>query len=70
MSCKDGGFLLRVFERKANRKKGARLLIKCGCCDQSVEVYFGHGTLEINGVIASVPEWRRVLGPLLRGPGY
>ncbi|HYE61318.1 MAG TPA: hypothetical protein VD997_04925 [Phycisphaerales bacterium] len=68
--CVDGpdiGFKLRVFKREARGRHSPRLTVKCGCCKESVEIYYGDDTLEINGVFASVDEWRRLLAPLLRG---
>ena len=60
----------RVHHRKARGKKSARLLIKCGDCDQKFEIYYGpHGEdLEIAGVLASVANWRKILVPLLKIP--
>jgi hypothetical protein len=43
----------------------ARRLIKCGDCDESVEIYHDDTTLEINGVIGSIQNWREALLPLL-----
>ncbi len=67
-----GCYMPRVSRRKA-RALSARssispsLLIRCGCCDERVEVCCPEdGTiLEINGVNASVADWRRILMPLL-----
>lgn len=60
-----GAFKPRIFHRAARPRKSARFLVKCGCCDESVEIYYGGGTLEIGGVMASVEEWRKLLLPLL-----
>ena len=62
----EGGFALRVFPRKGRGKRMARFLIRCGCCDEKVQIYYADDTLEINGVIASVENWRVILLPLLR----
>ena len=68
---------LRVTRRKeyrlsSRRTISPRIKIKCGCCDKSVEIYHENktdnphrDTLEINGVLASVDQWRQVLLPLL-----
>lgn len=64
----EGERRLRVY----NSKKLSRLLVKCSCCEEQVELFyeledkyaFGR-VLEINGVIASVEEWKKVLLPLL-----
>ena len=61
----DGHFAVRVFHRAKKRKKDARFLFKCGCCDEKLEVYYGGGSLEINGVMGSVENWRTLLLPLL-----
>lgn len=60
----------RVSHRKARGKKSARLLIKCGDCDQKFEIYYGPEgeDLEIAGVLASIEHWREILLPLLRDP--
>jgi hypothetical protein len=62
-----GGWRPRVFKRAAAGRKSGRLLVKCGCCDERVEVYHDDHGLEINGVYASLNEWREILMPLLQG---
>ena len=63
--------ILRIWHRKARKKKAPSMLIKCGCCDSKFEIYYfalprnGFSNIEINGVIASVSEWRKVLMPLI-----
>ena len=61
----EGGFAIRVFHRKAQGKKSARLLLKCGCCDGKLEIHYSDDGLEINGVNGSVENWREILTPLL-----
>lgn len=65
----EGTWQLRVFHRRAVGKRDPRFLIKCGCCDERLEIYYGGGTLEINGVMGSVENWREVLLPLLKMRG-
>jgi hypothetical protein len=64
----DGYPVPRVYHRKAHGKKSARLLIKCGDCDNKFEIYYGPQSedLEIAGVLASVENWREILLPLLK----
>ena len=62
----EGTWQLRVFHRNAIGKRDPRYLIKCGCCNGRLEIYYGGGTLEINGVLGSVENWREVLLPLLK----
>jgi polyferredoxin len=42
-----------------------RYLLRCGCCNRSVEIYYDPEGLEINGVNGSVENWREILLPLL-----
>lgn len=64
----NGYSVPRVYRRKARGKKSARLLIKCGDCDQKFEIHYGPGDedLEIAGVLASVENWKKILLPLLK----
>ena len=66
--CGDGYPVPQVYYRKPRGKKSARLLIKCGDCDQKFEIYYGPESedLEIAGVLASVENWREILLPLLK----
>ncbi len=66
----EGGWKLRVYHRSANRKTCDRLLIKCGDCHEKIQVYYDdtYG-IEIEGVNASIAEWRRVLLPILYPKG-
>ena len=45
-----------------------RYLLKCGCCDERLEIYYDSETLEINGVNGAVEDWREILLPLLGLP--
>ena len=66
-----GVFKPRVWSRPAKQfTQGTRdpyLLIKCGCCDEKVTIDYDEASLEleINGVSATVEDWRDVLLPLL-----
>jgi hypothetical protein len=42
-----------------------RYLLKCGCCGEKVEIYYGDDGLEINGVNGTIEDWREILLPLL-----
>jgi hypothetical protein len=63
----DGGMRLRVFHRRGRGRQSPRLLVKCGCCEESLKIYYDEYGIEINGVHASGAEWRRVLLPILEG---
>jgi hypothetical protein len=74
----DWGFEIRV-SHKAQRKlrKGhvaPRYLLRCGCCDEKLEIYYDADGLEINGVNGSIANWGEILLPLLgmtrKGEGF
>ena len=56
---------IRLYHRKAHGKKGPRYLLKCGCCDEQVEIFYAEDGLEIGGVNGSIDDWREILLPLL-----
>lgn len=71
-------FPLRITRRKGRRTslhtvKSPRIHIKCGCCTEVVDIYPDHevatdthsSTLEINGVMGTIDQWRKVFAPLL-----
>lgn len=60
-----GEYALRAYDRAPRGIMAARRLIKCGCCDQSVEIYHCEESIEINGVNGSIENWRELLLPLL-----
>lgn len=61
----DARWAPRVSHRKKVGKRDPRYLVKCGCCDKKLEIYYGGQALEINGVLASIEDWRQILLPLL-----
>lgn len=65
----DGLPELRIWHKKAQQRGrktiGARYLVKCGCCNEKVEIFYDEDSLEINGVDGSIQNWREVLLPLL-----
>jgi hypothetical protein len=65
IAAESGGWKLRIFHRRGVGKQSPRFLVKCGCCESSVKIYYGDEILEINGVCASLGEWRQLLLPLL-----
>jgi hypothetical protein len=66
VSRRDGGYAIRVSHRKRVGTKSARYLLKCGCCDERLEIEYDEDDLEINGVIGSIENWREILLPLLK----
>ena len=69
----EGFYAIRVSHRAARTRGQARIspryLLRCGCCDQAVEIYYDTDALEINGVHGSIENWREILLPLLRMKG-
>ena len=61
----EGGFALRVYHKEGKGKRMPRYRVKCGCCDNHLEIYYAKDSLEINGVFATVENWRELLLPLL-----
>jgi hypothetical protein len=57
---------IRIYHKKGSKKKMPRYLLKCGCCDEKLEIYYDDAGLEINGVNGSIEDWREILLPLLR----
>jgi len=65
---------LRVTERKGTKKRMARIRVKCGCCDEFVDIEHEKGTCDdprtemigINGVNGTKGQWRKILLPLLK----
>jgi len=41
---------IRIYHKKGPEKKMPRYLLKCGCCDEKLEIYYDNEGLEINGV--------------------
>ena len=57
------------FTKSRITKKGVvndpSVLLKCGCCNEKVRIYWGGGSIEINGVHGSIDDWEAILGPML-----
>jgi hypothetical protein len=56
---------IRVFHRAGKGKRMPRYLLKCGCCENKLEIYYDPDGLEIGGVNGAVEDWREILAPLL-----
>ena len=46
-------------------KKSASVLIKCGDCNEKVEIYYDEAYLEVNGVNASIEWWQMLIRELI-----
>jgi hypothetical protein len=56
---------IRVFHKHGKGKRMPRYLLKCGCCDGRLEIYYSEDGLEIGGVNGAIADWREILLPLL-----
>lgn len=60
---KDWCWIPRCWWKKGRKKKSPRVLIKCGDCNNKVEIYYDKNEewgIEINGVMASNEWWREL----------
>lgn len=57
---------IRVYHRRGRKKRGPRYLLKCGDCDERLEINYGDESMEIGGVHGAIADWREILLPLLR----
>jgi len=60
-----GQWKLRIWHRQGRGRQSPRYLVKCGDCQNRLEIFYDEVGLEIGGVHASRQEWARLLGPLL-----
>lgn len=61
----EGVYAIRVSQRGRARVSPGYLL-KCGCCNEALEIFYDMEGFEINGVHGSLENWRGILLPLLR----
>ena len=56
---------IRLRHRIAKGKKSPSYVLRCGCCDQRLEIHYADDGLEIGGVNGALEDWREILLPLL-----
>ena len=56
---------IRIYHKKGKGKRAPRYLLKCGCCEGELEIYYSEDGLEIGGVNGAIADWREILLPLL-----
>ena len=56
---------IRIYQKRGMGKRMPRYLLKCGCCDEKLEIYYSDDRLEIGGVNGAIEDWREILLPLL-----
>ena len=65
--CRTDGYpQIRIYHKKAAGKKSPRYLLKCGCCENKMEIWYDKEALEIAGVHGSIENWKEILLPLLK----
>ena len=64
-TARFGQTQIRLRHRKAKGKKSASYALRCGCCNQSLEIHYSDDGLEIGGVNGALEDWREILLPLL-----
>lgn len=56
---------IRIHHKKGQGKKTPRYLLRCGCCDERLQIHYADDGLEIGGVNGTIDDWREILLPLL-----
>lgn len=56
---------IRVYHRAGKGKRCPSYLLKCGCCNEKLEIHCADDGLEIGGVNGAIDDWREILLPLL-----
>jgi hypothetical protein len=56
---------IRIRHRKARGRRSPCYVLRCGCCDERLEIHYSGDGLEIGGVNGAIDDWREILLPLL-----
>ncbi len=56
---------IRVYHKSGKGKRCPRYLLKCGCCNEKLEIHYADDGLEMGGVNGAIEDWREILLPLL-----
>ena len=56
---------IRIRHRPGTGKKCPHYVLRCGCCAESLRIYYAEDGLEIGGVNGAIQDWREILLPLL-----
>jgi len=56
---------IRLRHRKAIGLKSPSYVLRCGCCDQELAIFYADDGLEIGGVNGTLEDWREILLPVL-----
>src|SRR5688500_5982618 len=56
---------IRIRHRKGRGNRCPSYVLRCGCCDEELEIHYADDGLEIGGVNGALEDWREILLPLL-----
>jgi hypothetical protein len=56
---------IRLRHRKGSGVKCPSYVLRCGCCDKKLDIFYSDGGLEIGGVNGDLEDWREILLPVL-----
>ena len=56
---------IRVRHRPGTGKKCPHYVLRCGCCSETLRIYYAEDGLEMGGVNGAIEDWREILLPLL-----
>jgi hypothetical protein len=60
---------IRLRHRKCKGVKSPRYVLRCGCCDEKVEIFYSDDGMELGGVNGALEDWREILLPLIERRG-
>jgi hypothetical protein len=56
---------IRLRHRKGIGVQSPSYVLRCGCCDQNLEIFYSDDGLEIGGINGALQDWREILLPVL-----
>jgi hypothetical protein len=56
---------IRLRHRKGIGVKSPSFVLRCGCCDKKLEIFYSDDGLEIGGINGALEDWREILLPML-----
>jgi hypothetical protein len=56
---------IRLRHRKGVGLKGPSCVLRCGCCDKKLEIFYSDDGLEVGGINGALEDWREILLPML-----
>lgn len=56
---------IRLRHRKSRGLKSPSYVLRCGCCEHKLEIFYSEDGMEVGGVNGALEDWREILLPLL-----